>query len=268
MRKKRQEIVTITRVPGIPFIRVVSGHAVVNDFARHIHDDLCVGAITSGRRVMTVGDATIDLSAGDLFIVNPGQPHQCDASHAEAHSYSVIVIDAGFLAQIGSAGIVFGNFIAGDAELYRRMMRLVELLLSDESLIEKEGALYSFIDVLIRTCASSKADEGICVMPEAVSRVREYIDEHYAQQLSLEELSSVAGLSPFHLNRLFCAEVGMAPHAYQMHRRIERSKRMLREHHPIADTALEMGFADQSHFSKFFRRIVGTTPANFVKWNS
>ena len=122
--------------------------------------------------------------------------------------------------------------------------------------------------MLIRTCASSKTVEERDVVPEAVSRVREYIDAHCAQQLSIEELSSVSGVSPFHLNRIFCAEVGMAPHAYQMHRRIERSKRMLREHHPIADTALEMGFADQSHFSKFFRRIVGTTPANFVKWNS
>ena len=267
MRKKRQEIVKIKRVPGIPFIRVVSGHAVVNDFARHIHDDLCFGIIASGRRRMTVGDETCDLSAGDIFIVNPGRPHLCAAADPEPHSYSVIVIDAGLLSQIDS-GIAFRNFITGEAELADRMTGLVALLLSDEILIAKESALYSFIDMLIRNFVFGRRAEETVGVSGAAVRVREYIDAHFAEPLSLEELSSVAGLSPFHLNRLFCAEVGMAPHAYQMHRRIERSKRMLREHHPIADTALEMGFADQSHFSKFFRRIVGTTPANFMKWNS
>ena len=267
MKKKRQEIVKIERVPGMPFVRVVSGHAVVNDFSRHIHSGLCVGIVTSGVRRMTVGEDSADLHEGDVFIVGGGQPHSCLAADGQAHSYLVFVIDAGAIAELDFSGLVFRSFIRGDAELSRRMKELADVLLSDESLIEKESALYSLIEMLMRSFASGAGPDSRPV-PEAVARVREYIDERFTQQLSLEELSSVAGVSPFHLNRLFCAEVGMAPHTYQMHRRIERSKHLLREHHAIADTALEMGFADQSHFSKFFRRIVGTTPANFIKWNS
>ena len=102
----------------------------------------------------------------------------------------------------------------------------------------------------------------------ATGFVREYLDANCTTPVTLEDLSRIAGLSPYHLNRLFCAEVGIAPHTYQLHRRIEKSKALLLSGMPIADAALESGFSDQSHFSKFFRKITGTTPGHFAACNA
>lgn len=218
---------------------------------------------------MKIRDLRAILAEGDIFILNPGEPHRVFPRGGEAHSYQVLVVDREFVHGLSEEAdrIVLRNFIVGDAELASRMKDLLSALLSDRCSLEREGLFYSFIDVLIGSYATegrvgrSRSDAG------TADRVRSFIDSHVTESISLARLSSTAGLSPYHLNRLFCAEVGMAPHEYQLFRRIERSRALLDEGKAIIDVALELGFADQSHFSRFFRRIVGTTPGNYMKHN-
>ncbi len=93
-----------------------------------------------------------------------------------------------------------------------------------------------------------------------ILRVRSYLDEHYAENISLAELAALANLSPFHLLRSFRDQVNLPPHAYQIQVRIKHAKQMLLLGLPGIDTALAVGFADQSHFTKHFKRIVGVPP--------
>ncbi len=74
----------------------------------------------------------------------------------------------------------------------------------------------------------------------------------------------MAGLSPFHFLRSFREQVGLPPAAYQTHRRVAAAKRLVRNGCSIADSAAEAGFADQSHLSRHFQRIVGTTPGKYL----
>ena len=78
--------------------------------------------------------------------------------------------------------------------------------------------------------------------------------------LVLEELAAIAQLSPFHLLRSFKDQLGLPPHAYQIQTRVTRAKHLLRLGMSSIDTALTVGFADQSHFSSNFKRIVGVPP--------
>jgi AraC family transcriptional regulator len=82
-----------------------------------------------------------------------------------------------------------------------------------------------------------------------------------ASGLSIEELAREAGLSPSRFFRAFKATLGLPPHQYLLRRRLERARRLLdRPAARLADVALSTGFADQSHFTRLFRRQFGVTP--------
>ena len=98
-----------------------------------------------------------------------------------------------------------------------------------------------------------------------VARAREYIHAHFTQNVSLEELSRLTRISPFHLQRLFVNAIGLSPFQYLMHLRITAAKNMLRRGLQISHVALETGFVDQSHFTRHFTRVVGLTPGQFTE---
>jgi AraC family transcriptional regulator len=100
------------------------------------------------------------------------------------------------------------------------------------------------------------------------SRLRavvEYIEEHLDAGPTLAQLAAVAHLSPYHFARQFKAATGLPPHQYVILRRIERTKHLLQSgsEHSLAEIAAHAGFADQSQFSRQFKRLVGITPGQF-----
>lgn len=99
----------------------------------------------------------------------------------------------------------------------------------------------------------------------AIRRVKKYLLDNLAEKVSLHDLSKVAGLSSFHLTRVFRKETGLPPHAFLINARIEKAKKLLAEGWSIAQTAYETGFTDQSHFTRQFKRTVGTTPKNYTE---
>jgi AraC-like DNA-binding protein len=101
--------------------------------------------------------------------------------------------------------------------------------------------------------------------PRSVARVREYLHEHYRDSISLEQLAAIAGVSKYHLVRTFRAAVGVPPHTYQVRLRLTRSLLMLRQGTPLSAVAYELGFADQSHFTRAFRAEYGTTPGAWLR---
>lgn len=97
-------------------------------------------------------------------------------------------------------------------------------------------------------------------------RVIEYINANLSADLSLDALAREAGMSSYHFARMFKNATGLAPHQFVVRQRIERAKQLLREDKfTVAEIAFSLGFADQSHFTKNFRRVVGTTPAMYNK---
>lgn len=100
----------------------------------------------------------------------------------------------------------------------------------------------------------------------ALRRVIEHIERHLATPLPLCELAKVAGLSGCHFARAFKQSTGDTPHRFVTVRRIERAKALLRNcDRTMADIALEVGFSDQSHFTRRFLAAVGNTPSAFRK---
>lgn len=96
---------------------------------------------------------------------------------------------------------------------------------------------------------------------QRLKRVIDYIEEYLTNSIGLEELANVAGLSKCHFSVMFKLALGVPPYRYLLLRRTERAKQHLRQGDlPISDIALACGFADQSHLTKHFRKVVGITP--------
>lgn len=100
-------------------------------------------------------------------------------------------------------------------------------------------------------------------------QVTEYIHENLDQHLTLAELSLVAGMSPYHFARTFKQVTGVTPHQYVLNARVERAKGLLLQGKlTIAEIASQVGFFDQSHLTRYFKRLVGVTPQALLRQNS
>ncbi len=99
----------------------------------------------------------------------------------------------------------------------------------------------------------------------AVMAARDYLRRRVHEAITLEELARISRMSRFHLVRAFAAHIGLPPHAYQTRVRLERAMALLRAGIRPGEVANLTGFADQSHLTRHFRRIVGVTPGEYAK---
>jgi AraC-like DNA-binding protein len=114
--------------------------------------------------------------------------------------------------------------------------------------------------------AGQTADIHGGLAPGITRRISEYIDSHLGENISLEAMAEMAGLSVYHFSRAFRQSIGVAPHGYLLQRRIEHAAHLLsRTELPLSEIALAVGFSDHSHFARRFRRLTGTTPS-VARW--
>jgi AraC-like DNA-binding protein len=149
-----------------------------------------------------------------------------------------------------------------------RVLRLAELLAAECDNGESPDQLYgdslaaALMAGVLRPAGAARPERrsgGLA--PWQLRRIIDYIEDHVCDAIALRDLAAMAGLSQSHLAHAFKASTGMPPHRWQLHARIARAKRLLVDGNaPLARVAIETGFAAQSHFTRVFRRIVGTTP--------
>lgn len=105
----------------------------------------------------------------------------------------------------------------------------------------------------------TEREDGIS--KRSLERATDYINDNLSQKLTLTEIAGAAHMSPYHLARLFKAAIGLSPHQYVIHRRVERAKTLLvHTDLSIAEVAGAAGFANQSHLSSHVRRLLGVSP--------
>jgi AraC-like DNA-binding protein len=111
---------------------------------------------------------------------------------------------------------------------------------------------------------TSRAHGGL--PPATLRRIREYVDSHLDQSIELESLAATAELSVYHFARTFKQSEGTTPHAFVLERRLARARELLtRTDLSLSEVAFAVGFADQSHFTRRFRQMVGVSPGQFRK---
>jgi AraC-like DNA-binding protein/PAS domain-containing protein len=104
--------------------------------------------------------------------------------------------------------------------------------------------------------------------PGLTRRICDYIESNLGEKIGLAALAAMSGLSTHHFARAFHQSVGVPPHSYLLHRRLEHVKRMLRETQlPLSEIALSTGFSDQSHLARHFHRLTGVSPS-VARWKA
>jgi AraC family transcriptional regulator len=97
-----------------------------------------------------------------------------------------------------------------------------------------------------------------------LKQLKDYIEDHLAENLGIAALAALVPMSQFHFARAFKAAIGESPHRYIMQRRIERAKLLLSiAQLSVAEVAYQTGFSNQSHFTAQFRKAIGMTPKQF-----
>ena len=112
--------------------------------------------------------------------------------------------------------------------------------------------------------ASPRISGGLS--PRTARRVRDFIDAHLEESVSIQALAEIAGLSMYHFARAFRRSEGMTPHDYLVQCRVRRVQELLASTDlPLSEIALAAGFSDQSHCARRFRERVGVTPSSY-RW--
>ncbi|AFY78087.1 DNA-binding domain-containing protein, AraC-type [Pleurocapsa sp. PCC 7327] len=211
---------------------------------------------------------------GDILIVPAYTPHY--ARWDTEHRYLILSLDpTAFLSVVQSTeswdrAELVPHFATADPLVHRIGLALKAELESNNL----GGRLYAdslsttlFIH-LLRHYAAQKpilsAQEGGLPIYR-LRQVIEYIDAYLDRDLTLAELAAVAHMSPNYFTQLFKQSTGFTPHQYVIRHRVERAKQLLIEGElAIADIALQVGFAHQSHFNRHFKRWMGVTPKVFL----
>jgi AraC-like DNA-binding protein len=253
------------RDAALPFIEarsVQDGRKV--RYARHWHDTFSIGLISHGRCHYMNRTRALEVSAGTVVLMNPGDVHACNPVHDEPWSYRMLYIDVPWLCEVQSAtGFTpFAVIAATQPELYHGLNCLFAILMDPHAEpLEKQSAAVSFVDMVRwrlgrgRSTAHRRAPR--------LDRAVDFIRRNCTRSVRLEEICAAASLSPSHLIRAFKEAHGLTPHAYQLNCRIEFCRSQLRAGHSIADVALAAGFSDQAHFQRSFKKLVAATPGQY-----
>lgn len=242
---------------------------VKHSFAPHTHDHYVIGVIDGGVETFRHKGAVHYAPSGHIILVNPGEVHTGSAAHEAGWTYRTLYPSTEILRAIGMPGEhvpYFPNAVVRDPLLAAKLRQFHRASEDNASLLTRSTALFEMLTALIQRHADARPTslrEGS--EHRKVREARDYLDAHAEREIRLERLAHLAGLSPSYLLRTFRRETGLTPHAYQLQKRIGRAKRLLAQGETPAQVAFQVGFYDQSHLGKHFKRFVGVTPAQFAK---
>jgi AraC-like DNA-binding protein len=248
----------------------LSATFLTHQFAPHAHDTFSIGAIDKGAQIATIRGTREASGPGDLYLINPGEIHD-GAPREGGYRYRMIYPDMALLREIledvtGKPFLgtpAFGRQILLDKALADAFYRAHVTLEEGAGALETSQPMFEVLDAVFRRHGSSIIIPADTREKNAVERARDYLVENFADDVGLEELASVAGLSRAHLIRAFRRQFHITPHSFLTDIRVQHARRRLRQGGQPAEIALECGFADQAHFTRHFKARSGLTPGQY-----
>lgn len=249
---------------------VVHAHYVQHHFARHAHEHLVIALVEKGVQQYTYLGSVHRTPAGQIFFVDGGEPHTGEPANDGGYLYRTLCLNPGVFRRLTQEVTNrddvphFRAPVVEDRELFTRLTRLHRAVATGAPTIDRESFLLAVIEHLTRTHVEQRRS-SLPVGQEdfMVRQVREYIESHYSEDVSLMQLGVLTSRSSFHLARAFSKAVGLPPHAYLESVRVQRARELLRSGATVVDTALSVGYTDQAHFTHRFRRHTGITPGQY-----
>lgn len=255
----------------LPFIEARSvGDGRKLCYSRHSHEVFSIGAITAGQSTYLHEKTRQRVSTGTVVLMNPGEVHACNPIADEPWAYLMLYVDSQWLKRLQHELGLNPNHDfqplaathSTDPALFGGLTELYQTLIdADAPLLQKQCSAVSFFTLMQQTLGTAT------VRPEQavarIERVAQFIHDHFKHPISLDDMCSAANLSGSYLIRAFEQRYHMTPHAYLINLRIQHARTRLKAGSLIVDVAQELGFADQAHFQRAFKKHLAATPGQY-----
>lgn len=266
-----REFVRYHRPAGFDGLELLSAHYYAHEFAPHVHEGYCIGLIERGGERFRCRGIEHHAPVGTLAIVNPDEVHTGRRAGDEGWSYRVFYPDPALIrclveSMAGWQGGTpyFPEAVVHDPAMVAPLRALHAALTGEAGQLERESRWYEAMGLLLRRHARGlRVRQPAGGERQAVKVVQDILRARHGDGLGLNDLAQAVGLSPWHLNRVFRREVGLPPHAYQNQLRLARARTLLRGELPLAEVAACVGYADQAHLTRQFKRTFGVTPGQY-----
>lgn len=240
-----------------------------DDFTKHYHDTYTIGLTYNGVLKSYNSYETYDSYEYSIRINNPGEVHGGKSqqwSHANFYPnielLSSIYEDIFFEKKIP----YFKRHIIDNKELFFKLHNFFESYFKKEDDILTESLLIDALSSLILTnTINTKKYKEIFEDKKIIKDTFELINDCIDTNFSLDILASNVSLSKYHFLRIFKQEFGLTPHAFIINERLNRANSLIQKGMSISQASLEVGFNDQSHFTRNFKKYFGYTPSSLKK---
>jgi AraC-like DNA-binding protein len=267
---RKQDRAIFWRDPSLGGIELMRAHFEKHTFARHAHDEVVIAVFEQGAERFEIGRSSHVAAAGSVLVIAPGVFHAGAAASGLGWTYRAFYPRPDLLVALRRDlfGLADNEDKAApvqqihDTKVYSALVKAHKQLEDRNPLVERQSALmYAFGALTLpeRTVLSPRSEEP------AIRRVRDYLESSFADEIGIDALAAMTGLSVAHLMRSFCHRTGVSIHAYLTHIRLRHARDMLTRSVPAVDVAAAVGFVDQSHLIRRFKKAYGVTPGEFAR---
>lgn len=253
----------LVELGGLELIEAAHAHP---HFPPHAHDTYAIGLVDVGVNRFRYRGAWRAAPAGTLCTVTPGEVHTVEPVGGSGFAYRCLYPRPQLLQEVaqaigGRGATPLLEPVIEDAATAGLLARLLQLLDAQAPPLVAESMLGSLLSrVVMRHGAPPVGERVRAVAGRELERGRELLASRLAENITLGEAAAHAGLSRFAFLRAFSRTYGLTPHAWVVQERVRRAQALLRSGRSPADVAIEVGFTDQSHLTRHFKRLVGVTP--------
>ncbi|OVE70298.1 AraC family transcriptional regulator [Clostridium diolis] len=243
---------------------------IMQKFPNHFHDYYVIGFIENGKRYLSCKNKQYIIETGDLIVFNPGDIHTCEQIDDRTLDYRCINIKKDVMKKItfeitGKEYLPnFMEFVLFRNELTSSLKELHLMIMDEEKNLKKDELFLFIMEQLIREYSNPVSEMTIQEASAEIKTVCDYLENNYMENITLNQLSNLTGLSKYYLLHSFTKQKGISPYNYLQTIRIGKAKKMLEQGVAPIDVAFKTGFTDQSHFTNFFKKLIGLTPKQYM----
>lgn len=244
---------------------------IVQKFPNHFHEYYVIGFVEGGKRHLWCRGQEYDLSAGDLILFNPRDNHCCAPLNGEVLDYRAVNIRPEAMREsvremTGRDYMPrFTQNVVFQSDITRSVGDLYDGILKRAPRLQKEESLFFLLEQVLQEYATPFDETALIGPNRQIQVLCAYMDAHYAENITLDDLLSMVSFGKSYLLRSFTKQVGVSPYRYLQTVRLHRAKAFLEQGAPPVDAAVMAGFADQSHFTNFFKEFTGLTPKQYQR---
>lgn len=236
-------------------------------YAPHAHDEFTVGVTVGGLEVIAYRGGHIRSGPGSIVVLEPGEVHTGGPAAPDGYSYRALYASPSLLTD-GTRTAALPHFrepVIDDPELAAALRAAHTDLARCPDPLEAESRLPWLLTALARRHSTARAADDTVPGGARVARVvRDRLADELLAPPSLAALATDLGLSRYQLLRAFRTATGMPPYAWLAQHRVARARGLLDAGLRPAEVAALVGFADQAHLTRWFRRCYAITPAAYV----